>query len=158
LFANSAGVFPKLDSPTAHKTVPLACAILVFIYYNVQGLRALGPLGYAKTFSGPVWWLAWLIFPVEIFSNVARLLSLTVRLWANILASELIYFVFLILFLAPVTHFQQSVPAVAYVLGLFTATIPVLFQGLHLFVAVVQAFVFTILPAIYLGLATSHEH
>ena len=158
LFANSAGVFPRLDSPTAHKTVPLACAILIFLYYNIQGLRALGPVGYAKTFSGPVWWLSWLIFPVEILSNLARLLSLTVRLWANILASELIYFVFLILFLAPVAHFQNSLPAASYGFGIFTATVPVLFQGLHLFVAIVQAFVFTILPAIYLGLATSHDH
>lgn len=158
LMGNLISILPAFDSPTGHPSVPLACAVLTFIYYNWAGLRAQGPVGYAKHFAGPVWWLSWLLFPVEIISNCARLLSLTVRLWANIFASELIYVIFLGLLMAPSAHFGQSHPALAIVLGVLPATFPVLFVLLHAFVAVVQAFVFTILPAVYIGIATSHEH
>jgi F-type H+-transporting ATPase subunit a len=158
LLANAISLFPAFISPTGHPSVPLACAILTFGYYNFAGLRAQGPIGYVKHFAGPVWWLSWLIFPVEIVSHTARLLSLTVRLWANIFASELIYVIFLGLLMAPAVHFGSSSPALGVILGIFPATIPVLFIGLHAFVAVVQAFVFTILPAIYIGMATAHEH
>ncbi|MFZ0736051.1 MAG: F0F1 ATP synthase subunit A [Candidatus Acidiferrales bacterium] len=158
LLANLISVIPAFESPTGEKSVPLACAILVFGYYNFQGLRHHGPIGYAKHFSGPVWWIAPLIFPVEIISNSARLLSLTVRLWANIFASELLYLTFVALLTAPVIHLSGSHPVFAYMLGIFPATIPVIFVALHIFVAVVQAFVFTILPAIYIGLATADAH
>jgi len=158
LMGNLISIFPAFDSPTGHPSVPLACAVLTFLYYNWAGLREQGPVGYAKHFAGPVWWLSWLLFPVEIFSNCARLLSLTARLWANIFASELIYVIFLGLLMAPSAHFASSHPAVAVVLGILPATFPVLFILLHAFVAVVQAFVFAFLPSVYIGLATSHEH
>jgi F-type H+-transporting ATPase subunit a len=158
LFSNAISVAPAFDSPTGHPSVPLACAILTFVYYNLSGLRHHGPLGYAKHFAGPVWWLAWLIFPVEMISHTARLLSLTVRLWANIFASELIYVIFLGLCLAPAVTLGHAHPVLWVLLGIFPATIPVLFMGLHLFVAIIQAFVFTILPALYIGMATSEEH
>jgi F-type H+-transporting ATPase subunit a len=158
LFSNAISLSPAFDSPTGHPSVPLACAILPFVYYNWSGLRHHGPLGYAKQFAGPVWWLAWLIFPVEIISHTARLLSLTVRLWANIFASELIYTIFLGLCLAPALTLGHAYPVLGVLLGIFPATIPVLFMGLHLFVAIIQAFVFTILPALYIGMATSEEH
>jgi F-type H+-transporting ATPase subunit a len=96
---------------------------------------------------------------VEIVSHTARLLSLTVRLWANIFASELIYMIFLALLLEPTVALSHKNAILGWGgLGIFTATLPGLFILLHLFVAVVQAFVFTILPAIYIGMATSHEH
>jgi len=158
LFANAISLIPAFDSPTGHPAVPLACAILTFVSFNWWGLRHHGPIGYAKTFAGPVWWLSWLLFPVEIISTLARLLSLTVRLWANIFASELIYVVFLGLLMAPGQHFAVTHPALSWVLAVFPALLPVAFILLHAFVAVVQAFVFTILPAVYIGMATSHDH
>jgi F-type H+-transporting ATPase subunit a len=158
LFSNAISVVPGFQSPTGHPSVPLACAVLTFIYYNYVGFRALGPIGYAKTFAGPVPWLAWLIFPVEVISHTARLLSLTVRLWANIFASELIYLIFLGLCMSPREALLARHPDAAIALSIFPAVIPILFIFLHLFVAVVQAFVFTILPSLYIGMATSHEH
>ena len=64
LLSNLFGVFPLFTSPTANATVPLACAIITFIYFNWQGLKHHGPLGYAKHFAGPVWWLSPLMLPV----------------------------------------------------------------------------------------------
>jgi F-type H+-transporting ATPase subunit a len=158
LIANLISIVPSFDSPTGHPSVPLACAILTFISFNWWGLRHHGPIGYAKTFAGPVWQLSWLLFPVEIISSVARLLSLTVRLWANMFASELIYVVFLGLLMTPVQHFSVTQPALSYALAIFPILIPPLFILLHAFVAVVQAFIFTVLPAVYIGMATSHDH
>jgi F-type H+-transporting ATPase subunit a len=158
LFSNMISAIPVFNSPTAYPSVPLACAVLTFVYYNWSGFHRHGPLGYAKSFAGPVPWLAWLIFPVEVISHTARLLSLTVRLWANIFASELIYIVFLGLCMAPAIGLSRSHPALGHVLQIFPLVVPVAFIGLHLFVAVVQAFVFTILPALYIGMATADEH
>jgi F-type H+-transporting ATPase subunit a len=158
LMANAISLIPAFDSPTGHPSVPLACAVLTFVSFNWWGLKHHGPVGYAKTFAGPVWWLSWLLFPVEIISTSARLLSLTVRLWANIFASELIYVVFLGLLMAPGQHFAVTHPVLSWALAIFPAVLPAAFILLHAFVAVVQAFVFTILPAVYIGMATSHDH
>ena len=158
LLSNLISIIPAFDSPTGHPTVPLACAIITFLYYNWQGLRHHGPAGYAKHFAGPVWWMSGLIFPVEIISHTARLLSLTVRLWANIFSSELLYLTFLGLMLAPMNYALGKNAVWGVLVGVFPATIPVAFILLHVFVAVVQAFVFTILPTIYLGMAVAEEH
>jgi F-type H+-transporting ATPase subunit a len=158
LFSNVISVLPAFNSPTGHPSVPLACALLTFVYYNWTGLHYHGPIGYVKHFAGPVWWLSWLIFPVEIISHTARLLSLTVRLWANIFASELIYVIFLGLSMAPAQALRRSHPSWGIALEIFPLVIPVAFIALHLFVAIVQAFVFTILPALYIGMATADEH
>jgi F-type H+-transporting ATPase subunit a len=158
LLSNLLGVIPLFTSPTANATVPLACAIITFVYFNWQGLKHHGPLGYAKHFAGPVWWLSPLMFPVEILSTTARLLSLTVRLWANIFASDLIYGLFLGLFTAPVVWAWTKSPILGVVLGVLPALVPILFILLHVFVSVVQTYVFAILPAVYIGLATADEH
>jgi len=159
LLANLFGVFPGFSSPTATVSVPLACAIITFLYFNWQGIRHHGPLGYIKTFTGGLSApLIPLIFPVEIISTCARLLSLTVRLWANIFASDLIYGLFLGLFAAPALWGWTKHPAIGLALGILPALIPILFILLHVFVSVVQAYVFTILPAVYIGLATAEEH
>ena len=160
LFSNLLGVIPGLSSPTGGTLpiVPLGCAILTFLYFNWQGLRHHGPVGYVKTFTGPVWWLAWLIGPVEMISATARILSLTVRLWANIFASDLIYVIFLGLLIAPVQWGWGKNPALGVVFALFPIVIPFLFVGLHIFVSIVQAYVFTVLPSIYLGQAVAEEH
>src|SRR5579864_3609768 len=163
LFSNLMGVFPFLSAPTGNVTVPLACAMLTFLYFNWQGFRHHGVLGYLKTFAGSPhdiagWALAVLLFPVEIISTTARLLSLTVRLWANMFASDLIYVIFLSLLTGGFTFGWSKSPILGVILGIFPATIPVLFIGLHIFVSIVQAYVFTVLPAVYLGLATAEEH
>jgi F-type H+-transporting ATPase subunit a len=159
LLANLFGAFPFLSSPTANITVPLGCAIIAFLYFNWQGIRHHGPFGYVKTFTGGVHWSLWiLIFPVEIISTTARVLSLTVRLWANIFASDLIYGLFVGLFAAPVVWGWTKSPVLAVVLGVLPALVPIAFILLHVFVSIVQTYVFAILPAVYIGLATADEH
>jgi F-type H+-transporting ATPase subunit a len=158
LFSNLLGVIPALSSPTGVPVVPLGCAILTFLYFNYHGLRHHGPVGYLKTFTGPVWWLSWLIGPVEIISATARVLSLTVRLWANIFASDLIYAIFLGLLIAPVQWGWSKSPILGVAFGIFPVIIPFLFVGLHIFVSIIQAYVFTVLPSIYLGQAVAEEH
>jgi len=158
LIANLMSLFPAFSAPTVQETVPLACAILTFLYFNYHGLRHHGPVKYTAHFAGPVWWLSWLIFPVEIISTTARILSLTVRLWANILASELIYNIFLGLFVGLTTWGWTKNVRLGVVLGILPALLPIAFIALHIFVAIVQAYIFTILPSVYLGLATADEH
>jgi F-type H+-transporting ATPase subunit a len=163
LLANLFGAFPFLKSPTAHVSVPLACAIIAFLYFNWQGLRHHGVAGYFATFAGSPkhvadWALALLLFPVELISTLARLLSLTVRLWANIFASDMIYGIFVSLLAGPAIWGWSKTPALGAALGIFPALIPIAFIGLHVFVSVIQAYVFTILPAAYIGIATADEH
>jgi F-type H+-transporting ATPase subunit a len=158
LLGNLFGAFPFLTSPTSAYTVPLACAIIIFLYFNWQGIRHHGPIGYMKHFTGPVAWLAPLMFPVEILSTSARLLSLSVRLWANIFASDIIYGLFLGLLAGLYTAGWSKSPVLGVVLGVIPALIPILFIGLHVLVSVIQAYVFAILPAVYIGMATADEH
>jgi F-type H+-transporting ATPase subunit a len=163
LSANLFGVFPFLTAPTSHHTVPFACAVITFLYFNWQGIRHHGVLGYLLTFAGSPkgkggWILAVLLFPVEVISTTARLLSLTVRLWANIFASDMIYGLFLGLLAGPAVWGWSKSPILGVILGILPALIPVAFIGLHVFVSVVQTYVFTILPAVYIGLATAEEH
>ncbi|HUX44082.1 MAG TPA: F0F1 ATP synthase subunit A [Terracidiphilus sp.] len=137
LLNNFVGLFPHMVTPTSQPVVPLGIALLTFLYYNFHGLRVHGPIGYMKQFAGPVWWLVPLMFPVEIVSHLARVMSLTIRLYANMLASDLLT---LICF--------SMIPILA----------PTVFLGLHFAVALVQAYVFMLLTMIYLSLAVSHEH
>jgi len=158
LLCNLVSVIPAFASPTGHPSVPLACALITFFYFNAMGVRHHGPVGYLKMFSGTNPYLAVLLFPVEIVSTFARILSLTVRLWANMFSSELLYFIFLGMLLLPVNALSAKNAAAGFAVGIFPALIPVAFIGLHIFVAVIQAFVFTILPSVYLGMAVAEEH
>jgi F-type H+-transporting ATPase subunit a len=165
LLGNLMGAFPGrfLKAPTGHVTVPLACATLTFLYFNWQGIRRHGLFGYLLTFAGSpkdigAWILALLLFPVELVSTTARVLSLTVRLWANMFASDLIYLIFLGLLTGGATFGWSKSPVLGVILSVFPATIPILFLALHIFVSVIQAYVFTVLPSVYLGLATAEEH
>jgi F-type H+-transporting ATPase subunit a len=130
------GLVPGLESPTADITVPLGFALITFIYYHYHGVRFNGP-AYIKQFMGPLWWLSWLLFPIEIISHCARVLSLTVRLYANMFAGDLLTMVFF---------------------SLIPVGIPLIFLGLHFGVAIVQAYVFFLLASIYLSMAVAHEH
>ena len=136
LLANLVGLVPGLESPTANPVVPLGFAIVTFVYYHFHGIRANGP-GYIKQFLGPVWWLSPLLFPIEIISHLSRVLSLTVRLYANMFAGDLVTLAFF---------------------SLVPVGIPLIFLGLHLGVALVQAYVFFLLAAIYLSMAVAHDH
>jgi F-type H+-transporting ATPase subunit a len=157
LFCNLISVVPTLASPTAQVSTPLGCAVVVFIYYNWTGVVRYGPLGHSKHFLGPVLAMSPLMLPIEIVSHLARLLSLTVRLWVNMLVSELLYGMFLGLILALYLYLAKINVALRsfFVLPLI---LPVLFIALHIFVAVLQAFVFTILPVIYVSGAVAEEH
>lgn len=136
LLANLIGLVPGLESPTANPVVPLGLALITFVYYHYHGIRANG-FSYIKQFLGPVWWLSPLLFPIEIISNLARVLSLTVRLYANMFAGDLVTWAFF---------------------SLVPVGIPLIFLGLHFGVSIVQAYVFMLLAAIYLSLAVAHEH
>jgi F-type H+-transporting ATPase subunit a len=159
LFSNLMSVFPLFSAPTGHKTVPLACASLTFLYFNFQGIRHLGLGHYLKNFTaGTPLWIAWLILPLEMISTCARVLSLTVRLYANIFASDMIYVIFVSLLSGVSAWGWSKSPVLGAAFGVFPALIPLVFVALHLLVAFIQAFIFTALPSVYLGLATSEEH
>jgi len=135
LICNIMGLLPGIATPTASPVVPLGIAIVTFFYYNYHGVRTQGPIGYFKHFLGPVLWISPLMFPIEIISNLTRVMSLTVRLYANMFASDLLTLVFF---------------------SMIPIGIPVIFLGLHLGVALIQAYVFMLLTMIYLGEATAH--
>src|SRR5580693_8741302 len=142
------GINDVLEENAGHdwkKYVPMVGTVALFILL-------------ANLFSGPVAWLSPLMFPVEIISTTARLLSLTVRLWANIFASDLIYGLFLGLFTGLAVWAGTKSAIAGIVLGVFPALAPIAFIILHVFVSVVQTYVFAILPAVYIGLATADEH
>ncbi len=136
LSCNLIGLIPAFESPTMNPSVTCGCALATFVYYHLMGLREHG-IKYLGHFAGPLWWLAPLMVPIEIVSHLARVLSLTVRLYANMFAGEQVTMVFLQL-----TYF------------LF----PVIFMGLHVFVGVVQAYIFMLLTMVYVGGAVAHEH
>lgn len=159
LFSNLMSVFPIFSAPTADKSVPLACASLTFIYFNFQGIRHIGLGHYLKNFAaGTPVWIAWLIAPLEFVSMCARLLSLTVRLFANIFASDMIYVIFVSLLSSVAVWGWSKTPVLGVLVAILPATVPLIFIALHLLVAFVQAFIFTALPSVYLGLATAEEH
>jgi F-type H+-transporting ATPase subunit a len=137
LINNLLGLIPGLHTPTGFPVVPLGIALLTFLYYNFYGLREQGFVGYMKHFAGPVWWIAPLLFPIEIISHCARVMSLTIRLYANMFASDLVTLVFF---------------------SLVPLAIPAVFLGLHFFVSLIQAYVFMLLAMIYLSQAVAHEH
>jgi F-type H+-transporting ATPase subunit a len=159
LFSNLMSLFPWFAAPTSEKTVPLACATLTFLYFNYQGIRHLGAGHYFKNFAaGTPLWIAWLILPLEMISACARVLSLTVRLYANIFASDMIYLIFVGLLSGVSAWGWSQSPVLGVAFAIFPALIPLVFIALHLLVAFVQAFIFTALPSVYLGLATAEEH
>jgi F-type H+-transporting ATPase subunit a len=157
LLCNLAALVPGFMSPTAEKTVPLGCATVVFLYYNWFGLTKHGPIGYAKTLMGPVPAISPIMVVVESVSHFARLLSLTVRLWANMMVSELIFVSFLGLSIGLFSFLGAKNPA-GYVSVFVPIGIPLALSAFHIFEAVLQAFIFTILSVVYLGLAVAEEH
>jgi F-type H+-transporting ATPase subunit a len=145
LLSNLLGLFPGLESPTGTPVVPLGCALFTFVYYQAHGFRHSG-IKYVAHFAGPpmrgMHWamraaIAGLMFPLEIISHLARVLSLTVRLYGNMFAGDMVILVFV---------------------SLIPIGVPVAFIGLHIGVAFIQAYVFVLLATVYLAGAAGEAH
>lgn len=137
LTANLVGLLPGFVPPTSNFNVTFALGVLSFLLYNYYGFRAKGA-GYLKHFLGPIWWLVFLLLPLEIIDNLVRPVSLALRLFGNMTGDHLVLEIFT---------------------GLTKIGVPVMFYALGAFVSLIQAFVFTILSIIYLSLALEeHEH
>ena len=134
--SNLVGLIPGLLPPTDNLNTTLALGLFVFIYYNVAGFKAHG-MAYLKHFLGPILWLAPLMLIIEVASHIFRPLSLALRLRGNIMGDHIVLGVF-----------SSLVP---YLL-------PVIFYGLGVFVAFIQAFVFCLMTMVYISLSTSHDH
>jgi F-type H+-transporting ATPase subunit a len=134
--SNLIGMIPGLLPPTDNLNTTFALGLFVFLYYNYVGLRENG-LAYLKHFAGPILWLAPLMLIVEIASHVFRPISLGLRLRGNIMGDHVVLGIF-----------NDLVP-----IG-----IPVIFYGIGLFVALVQAFVFCLMTMVYISLSASHDH
>ena len=137
LISNLIGLIPGFLPPTEVTSTTLALGVFSFIYYNVKGCQEQGVVNYLKHFAGPLWYLAPLIFSIEIISNFIRPLSLALRLRSNMMGDHLV-----------LTTFSDLVPFL----------IPIPFYILGLLVCVIQAYVFTILSMIYISLASHHDH
>ncbi len=133
---NLLGLVPGFMSPTSKLNVTLGCALTVFVYYHWQGIKAQGLLKYLKHFAGPIPLLAPLMFPIELISHFSRPLSLSVRLFGNIFAEEL-----LIVVIASILPFLLPLP----------------FMVVAIFTGAIQAFVFVLLTCIYVSGAIAHE-
>jgi F-type H+-transporting ATPase subunit a len=136
LLGNLLGLVPGFEAPTADPSVPLGCAIVVFVYYHMHGIRKHG-FGYIKQFIGPVWWLAPLILVIEICSHFARVMSLTVRLFANMFAGDMVTLGFF---------------------SLIPIGVPIIFLLLHIGVSLIQTFIFVLLATVYLAGAMEEAH
>ncbi len=136
LFCNLIGLLPGFESPTAVPIVPLGCAIVAFFYYQAQGFKHAG-LKYLAHFAGPMPMLAPLMIPIELISHLARVLSLTIRLFANMFAGDMVTLVFF---------------------SLVPLGVPIIFLGLHLGVSLLQTYIFVLLTTVYLAGAVAEEH
>jgi F-type H+-transporting ATPase subunit a len=138
LLSNLTGMLPDMVAPTANFNVTLALAVTSFLYYNYVGIRENGLLGYIKHFGGPVPSIAIMaiLFPIELISNFARILSLSMRLFGNIYGEE-----------------QVS----GVISSLMQWVVPVLLMPLALLTFVLQSFIFIVLSMVYLGEVSGHS-
>ena len=136
LVSNLIGLIPGFETPTGIPSVPLGLALVTWFYYHMHGIRRNG-FKYINHFLGPVWWLAPLMFLIEVASHLARILSLTIRLFANMFASDMVILVFF---------------------SLIPLVIPLPFILLHVGVSIIQTYIFVLLATVYIGEAVAHEH
>jgi len=136
LAMNVVSLIPGMPAATTTVWINVALALSVFLTFNYFGIQTHGLKGYLKHFCGPVWWLAWMIFPLEIFSTCLRVLTLNMRIYWNITADHLV--------LGIATDMTKFV-------------IPVAFYALGAFVSIIQAVVFVMLSMIYIQMATQHS-
>jgi F-type H+-transporting ATPase subunit a len=142
---NLMGVIPGMAPPHADLSANIGMALVVFVYYNYHGVREQGLFQYLKHFLGPVWYLAWMMVVIEIISHLVRPASLSIRLYGNISGDHLVLDIFL-----------NALPeTISMVLGY---VIPAIFIGLGVFVSFMQAFVFSLLAAVYVAFAVAHDN
>ena len=134
--SNVIGLVPGFLPPTDNINTTLGLGLFIFLYYNYHGIKEQGLGGHIKHFMGPVWYLAPLIFVIEIISHCVRPLSLALRLRGNMYGDHLV-----------LSIFSDLVP-----IG-----VPVVFLFIGLFVCFVQVFVFSLLSMVYISLATEHH-
>ncbi len=137
LLNNLFGLGPGIPSGTANWNVTIGCALVVFFYYNFHGMREHGAVKYWGHFAGPIWWLAPLMFPLEILGLLSRILSHSLRLFGNIAG-------------------EHTVSAIFFALVPLLVPVPLMVMGL--FFGMIQAFVFIMLSTIYISGAVAHEH
>ncbi len=137
LLNNLFGLAPGLPSGTGNWNVTLGCALVVFFYYNFHGMKSQGFLRYLGHFAGPVWFLWWLMWPLEVLGLLSRILSHSLRLFGNIAGEHVVSLIFF-------TLVPLLVPVPLMVMGLFFGMI--------------QAFVFIMLATIYVSGAVAHDH
>jgi len=135
LLSNLTGMLPDMVAPTANFNVTLALALTSFLYYNWIGIRENGLFGHIKHLLGPVLWLAPLMFPIEIISNLARILSLSIRLFGNIYGEEQV---------------SGSIAAMVQFI------VPALLMPLGLLTSLLQTFIFIVLSMLYIGEVSHH--
>jgi F-type H+-transporting ATPase subunit a len=133
---NLLGVIPGFLPATEVISTNWAIGITVFLYYNYVGIKKNGLVNYFKHFMGPVWWLAWLMLPIELISHAVRPISLGIRLYGNMVGDHTVISIFL-----------EQTPYV----------VPVIFLVVGIFVSFIQAFVFSLLSTVYIGLASAHD-
>jgi len=147
LISNLMGFFPLFMAPTASTSVTFALGISAFVYYNYVGIKENGIGAHLAHLAGPIWWMAWFIFPLELISNFIRPLSLSIRLFGNIFADEQV---------------AATVSGLGSALGIpapgTQLLVPVILMPLALLVALVQTFVFTLLSMIYLSEVSHGDH
>lgn len=140
LVSNLMGLFPLFMSPTAATSVTFALGISSFLYYNYIGISENGLFGHLKHLAGPIWWIAPLIFPIELISNLIRPFSLGIRLFGNLFADE------------------KVMQTVAYLAPPATWFAPILLMPLSVFVALIQTFVFILLSQLYISEVSHPPH
>jgi F-type H+-transporting ATPase subunit a len=136
LLSNLIGLIPGFLPPTEFLNTTIALGIFSFIFYNLKGCKELGVINYLKHFAGPLWYMAVLIFPIEILSNLIRPVSLALRLRGNMFGDHLV-----------LSKFSELAPAF----------IPIIFMVLGILVSIIQAYVFTVLSMVYISLAVAHH-
>lgn len=134
---NLVGLIPGFFPPTASLNTTASCALVVVFFTHVIGVKYHG-IKYIKHFTGPVWWMIPIIMPIEIIGHLARILSLSFRLFGNMMGHELVLGILFLL------------------AGAFLAPLPIMALGI--FVAFVQAFVFFLLSVMYFTGAMEHAH
>jgi len=134
--SNLLGLIPGFMSPTSKLNVTIGCALTVFFYYHYQGMRAQGVFKYLKHFMGPVPALAPLMIPIELISHFSRPVSLSIRLFSNIFAEDVLIVV------------------IASIIPYF---LPLPFMALSMFTGFLQAFIFILLACIYISSAIAHD-
>lgn len=140
LVSNLMGIVPGMMAPTENLNVPVGCALTVWCFYHLEGVRAQGLWHYLKHFAAPPGvpaFVAPLMLPIEIISHLSRVVSLSLRLFGNIFGEDMVI-------------------AIAFSIIPFLAPIPMIFMDI--ITSVLQAFIFLLLTAIYLGGAVATEH